>query len=307
LVEAYRRFTPRDVDRVLGGVSPLVRKVMHDPPIIVVAPWLSPRSRELLTERGLNYLDLTGNVRLKVVRPAVRLRLDGAQHDPSPPTKSPVRLQGSSINALVRILVDVEPPYRLVELARASGLSNGYVSRALEALHEERLIERAPASKMVTNVDWQGLLRARAEHYNLLDSNQSGSFIARSGPAALYRRLGEHDDSAAVTGSFAAVELVRLVVPTQLALYVSDADDFARRYELMPAQQGANVVLLRAADKSQLDRPRQVADKLHVGVSQLAIDLLAGNGRLPEEGEAVLDWMAGHPAGWQLPRLPSMQ
>jgi hypothetical protein len=130
LVEAFRRFTPRDVDRVLGGVSPLVRKIMRDPPIIVVAPWLSPRSRQLLTERGMNYIDLTGNVRLKVVRPAIHLRLDGAQHDPDPPVKPPVRLQGAGINALVRIMVDVEPPYRMVELARGSKAAQEESSQA---------------------------------------------------------------------------------------------------------------------------------------------------------------------------------
>jgi hypothetical protein len=279
--------------------------MMDDPPIAVVAPWLSPRSRELLTERGLNYVDLTGNIRLKVVRPTVRLRLDGAQQDPSPPARPPVRLQGSNINALVRILADVEPPYRLVELARASGLSNGYVSRALEALHNERLIERAATSRTVTNVDWRGLLRARAEHYTLFGSNLSKNYLARSGPAAVYRRLSEqHDDSAVVTGSFAAAEFARLVVPTQLVLYVPDADDFAKRYELMPAQQGANVVLLRAADRSQPNRPRRIAGRLHVGVSQLALDLLTGNGRLPEEGEALLEWMAVNPGEWRLSELP---
>ncbi len=308
LVEAFRRFTPRDVDRVLGGISPLVRKIMRDPPIIVIAPWLSPRSRELLTERGINYIDLTGNVRLKVARPAIRLRLDGAQHDPNPPAKSPVRLQGTGITALVRILVDVEPPYRLVELARATGLSNAYVSRTLEALHEERLIERPPTSKTVTGVDWQGLLRARAEHYNLLKTNRGRSYLARAGANGLYRRLGAAQEQVLVTGSFAAAEFVQLTAPTQLALYVPAVDDFADHYELMPAEHGANVVLLRAADKSQLDRARQLGDgSFHVGISQLALDLLAGNGRLPEEGEALLDRMAADTAAWRLPQLPGHQ
>ena len=103
LVEAFRRFTPRDVDRVLGGISPLVRKIMRDPPILVVAPWLSSRSRDLLTDRGLNYLDLTGNVRLRVARPSIFVRLEGAQQDPNPAAKPPVRLQGASINALIRV------------------------------------------------------------------------------------------------------------------------------------------------------------------------------------------------------------
>lgn len=308
LVEAFRRFTPRDVDRVLGGISPLVRKIMRDPPIIVVAPWLSQRSRELLTDRGLNYIDLTGNVRLRVGRPAIHLRLDGAQQDPNPPVKPPVRLQGAGINALIRALVDFEPPYRMVELARATGLSNAYVSRALEALDEDRLIERPPGSKLVASVDWPNLLRARAEHYNLLKANHARGYIARMGANALYRRLAKlRDEQALVTGSFAVAEFVQLAAPAQLTLYVPEAQDFAQRYELMPARQGSNVVLLDAADGSQLDRARQVGGAFHVGVSQLALDCLAGNGRLPEEGEALIEWMAANPTAWRLPQLPGSQ
>jgi hypothetical protein len=194
----------------------------------------------------------------------------------------------------------------MVELARATGLSYGYVSRALEALHQERLIDRPPTSKIVTGVDWQGLLRARAEHYNLLKTNRARSYLARAGANALYQRLGGSQKQVLVTGSFAATEYVRLTAPTQLVLYVPSIDAFGETFDLMPAEHGANVVLLRAADKSQLDRPRQLTDgTFHVGVSQLALDLLAGNGRLPEEGEALLDWMAADTTAWRLSSLPA--
>ncbi|MER7166369.1 hypothetical protein ABT336_09930 [Micromonospora sp. NPDC000207] len=306
LVEAFRRFTPRDVDRVLGGISPLVRKIMRDPPILVVAPWLSSRARDLLTERGINYLDLTGNVRLRVARPSILLRLEGAQQDPDPPAKPPVRLQGASINGLIRVLVDYEPPYRMVELARAARLSNAYVSRALETLDGERLIGRPPGSKVVTSVDWPNLLRARAALYDMFKTNRGRGYISRSGPRHVYRQLAKvQDDQAVVTGSFAASEFVHLAAPAQLALYVPNAQDFAQRYELMPARQSANVVLLDAADESQLERARQ-ADQgaFHVGVSQAALDCLAGNGRMPEEGEALVEWMIRNQTAWRRPELP---
>lgn len=306
LVEAFRRFVPRDLDRVLGGISPLVRKMMNDPAVVIVAPWISPRSRDLLTQRGLNYLDLTGNVRLKVALPAIYLRLDGAQHDPNPPAKQPVRLNGTSINRLIRVLVDVEPPYRMVDLSRATGLSNSYVSRTLEVLHDERLIERSAKQKTITDVDWQGLLRARAEHYNLLKTNHAQTFLARTGPGQLIRQLAEtNDDQTVITGSFAASNYVSVAAPTQLVLYVPSINDAARRLGLMPAQQGANVLLLRAADESQVDRLRSAPDgTFHVGVSQLTLDCLAGNGRLPEEGEALIEWMAENIPAWRRLALP---
>src|SRR5687768_1771533 len=42
-VQAYAQFTPRDVDQLVGGLTRLMRS-MRDQPILVVAPWLSPRS-----------------------------------------------------------------------------------------------------------------------------------------------------------------------------------------------------------------------------------------------------------------------
>src|SRR5438094_2379556 len=63
VVEARRSFTPRDVDGVLGRAR-LVSRVGGEVPFLVLAPWLSERSRARLIEAGLNYLDLAGNIRL---------------------------------------------------------------------------------------------------------------------------------------------------------------------------------------------------------------------------------------------------
>lgn len=305
-MQAFARFIPRDVDRVWGGSHPLMRRVVRDPSV-VIAPWLSPRSRKLLRERGLNYLDLTGNALVRVPRPALYLRLDGAQQDPNPPAKRPVLLRGAGVNALVRTLADYVPPYKLVDLAAASGLSNGYVSRVLEALTDDRLIRRDVRTRAVTEVDWRQLLVTRAQNYSLFESNRSRTYVARSGTNALLRALGEAGaDQAVVTGSFAAQEYARVAAPTQLALYVPAFEAFAQHHDLIPATQGANVVLLIAADGSQLDRSRMFADgTCHVGLSQLVLDCLAGNGRLPEEGAALLDWMADNTAAWRKTRIPS--
>jgi hypothetical protein len=260
----------------------------------------------VLTDRGFNYVDLTGNVRLKVNRPTVRIRMDGAQRDPAPAVQPVVQLRGASVNALVRILVDVQPPFRMVDLARATGLSNAYVSRTLDALHEQNLIDRSARSRLVTDVDWPAVLRARAVHYKLLKSNEATTFVARSGPRALYEAIATSGtDQTVVTGSFAVAPLVQVATPAQLVLYVADTDEFARGHGLIPSTRAADVALLRAADGSQLRRTRPQADgALHVGLSQLALDCLGGNGRLPEEGDALIAWMSEPTSNWRLEKLP---
>ena len=53
----------------------------------------------------------------------------------------------------------------------------------------------------------------------------------------------------AVTGSFAAVRLVAVAAPALLAIYCEDAAALGDALELLRADQGANVALLRAFDQ----------------------------------------------------------
>src|SRR5437764_10989371 len=50
-VEARRSFTPRDVERMLPRLTQLIRSLAGNVPVLVVAPWLSERTRELLTRQ----------------------------------------------------------------------------------------------------------------------------------------------------------------------------------------------------------------------------------------------------------------
>ncbi len=38
---------------------------------------------------------------------------------------------------------------------------------------------------------------------------------------------------------------------------------------------------------------------MYVAPSQTAVDCLTGNGRMPSEGEAVIEWMANNEAKWR--------
>lgn len=304
LVEAISRFTPRTMDQMKTQLAPAILDRMGKPIVLLLTSWLSPRSRRLIEDESWSYLDLSGNVLVRSADPLIYIRLDGAAADPQPRARDEVLLRGSRINGLIRLLVDVEPPYRLFELGEATGLSMGYLSRALRTLHETGLIERA-GSGPVLQVRWPELVRRRASEYDLLKSNRSGTFLARTNPRALLRRIADQSTQVTVTGSFAAEKVNPVAAPVQLSLYVPSIPDFAAQYGLMATQTGANVLLLEAASPSQLERNRLIDGVRHAGYSQLVQDLLAGNGRLPEEGEAVLEWMIDTP-GWRLPGLLSI-
>ena len=71
VVEVRRTFGPRDVDRLLGGVARVLRRLASNIPVLVIAPWLRERTRGLLSDQGVNYLDLTGNALIRLDNPTV--------------------------------------------------------------------------------------------------------------------------------------------------------------------------------------------------------------------------------------------
>ena len=299
VVAARVRLAPRDVATVVGETSPLVRRLAANPSVLVLAPWLSPRTRDLLAEQGLGYLDLTGNALLRLDRPALFIRTAGAAQDPSPVPRAALSLRGSAAGRVVRVLADVRPPYTASAIAQASGVSIPYVSRLLTKLDKEALVERG-ARGLVTDVDWANLLRRRAETYDMFGTNIAQGFIARRGARDLAKRLPEIPAAyCAATGSFVASQLAPVAAPALLTLYVADMRRAAEALELLPADVGANVVLLEPYDSVVLDRAQTVNGLTTVAPSQLALDCLTGNGRMPSEGEALLDWMRDTEDEWR--------
>jgi hypothetical protein len=119
LVEAKRSFSPRDVERTLGArLTRHLRAMTYNVPILVISEWLSPRTGELLREQGINYLDLTGNALISLENPVlVYIRSTGARRAPKPAARGQVGLRGPKAARIVRLLIDVRPPYGVREIA----------------------------------------------------------------------------------------------------------------------------------------------------------------------------------------------
>ena len=107
----------------------------------------------------------------------------------------------------------------------------------------------------------------------------------------------------AITGSFAAQRLNPVAAPSLLAVYCTDVTATARALDLLPADEGANVALLRPFDPVVWDRTVSEGGLTYVSPTQVALDCLAGNGRMPAEGEAVLTWLAANESAWRAPAL----
>lgn len=311
LVEAVLDPTPARLERELLPRVSLMRRFNQDAAAIVIAPWVSPRTRALLSRWDCGYIDLTGNISFRMNRPSIMIQTQGSSRDPRPRTVSDRRgLSGARAGRLVRVLADVRPPYRAIELAESTGLSAAYISRLLDVLEEEGLIRRR--NKAVIKVDWEALLRLRASETTLLRPSHFLGFLAPNGLDAFVSQLRQQQGihtSLALTGPLAAMAVAPLAIGGQAMLYsdTKAANHLINRQSLFPVDQGADTLLLQPPDVSVFFGVRQVDGLPHVALSQLVLDSLSGPGRLPAAGEAVLDYMRDHEKKWRLDDLESIE
>jgi hypothetical protein len=304
-VEARPSFDPRTAERLLTGLAGTIRTLGGNPPILAVAPWMSARTQELLAREDISYLDLTGNARIHIAYPPIYIKTAGATRNPRPAPRGRAGVRGPRAARLIRLLADVAPPYGVSEIALATGLAAGYVSRLLDTLDREALVERSPRGR-VEAVDIQGLLRRWAQSYDAFKANRASSFIARSGTQSALGRLSRVGTPVAVTGSFAAARLAPVAAPALLVAYGQDVAGVAEALGLLPASEGANVVLLQPFDPVVWERLTKDGDLRYVAPSQVAVDCLTGTGRMPAEGEALLGWMLESQQSWRLPSIDAL-
>jgi len=308
VVEEKKSISPQNV---LSSLSPRVqtaRNMGAHLPLLVVAPWLSKRTRALLADEEIGYVDLTGNALLRIDNPPFFLETAGAERNPWPKERGRAQLRGAKAARLIRLLLDVRPPYGVQELAEATNLAPGYVSRLLDTLYREALIERVPRGP-VESVDIAALLRRWADSYDVFRSNDSKAFVASEGLELLIPRLASEPGSGTrspITGSFAASRLAPVASPSLLLVYHDAPALVAKDLGLIPSDEGANVMVLRPFDPVVFARTQVEGGLRYAAPSQVAVDCLTGNGRMPAEGEALLEWMQANEFAWRLDSLQAL-
>ena len=92
-----------------------------------------------------------------------------------------------------------------------------------------------------------------------------------------------------------------------MVVYCDDVEAVANALGLIPADQGANVVLLRPFDPIVWERTVVEDGVRYVAPSQAAVDCLTGNGRMPAEGEALVQWLLANKPAWMLDSLAELR
>jgi hypothetical protein len=309
VVETKHQVAPGDMQSVLDQLTHHKRSVRQDgdaePIGIVAAPYLSPRTRELLDERGFGWFDATGNLRVRADAPALFIDRHGADRNPF--TDADDRrlrsLRGPGAARVVRALLDGQGPIGVRALGAEAGVSAATSSRVLDLLSREALVDRSD-NGAITGVRKRSLLRQWTQDYGLTTTNGTAPTLAPRGIDRTLTDLAVYDRRYAITGTAA----LRTYLPGDegavaplalLTIFVDRAPAAQRELGLRPVDKGANVLLVEAFDDVVYRGSHQRDGLVYAGPSQTLADLLTGVGRQPEEGEQLLDILARQDAEWK--------
>jgi hypothetical protein len=315
LVDVKRSLTPKEVKAMVKpDLVRQLRMMAGRTPILVVAPFVGARSQKLLAEHDISYVDPTGNVRIVLSNPGLFVYTTGQDSDPSAVPRPSRGLRGAKAGMIIRTLIDARPPHSVSAIAAAADVVPGYVSRVLETLEGEALITRGPRGQVI-DADWQELIRRRAATLDLLAEHTAKRFVSPNGARTTLEDLGSAANQGLVTGSFAAVRYAPVTAPALLVVYPTrpkDLDHLATKLKLRPVQsvpEGADVVLVLPENPGVFRGAKRLENLNIAAPSQVAIDCLSGSGRMPAEGEALIEWMSdteADPDSWRAPSLEDL-
>lgn len=302
LVEAKSRPTP-------SALAAWADRAADRAPWLMVAPELSDRSKGVLRQAGINWVDASGSVSLRLPRVVVEIDSPEARRHTDRLTAvgrslvMPYSIErvddrfvselfaGEALRIVRRLLLDPSRTWRVKEMAETTGVSKGWVSRVFATLERDAYLE-GPSRGPRRVVDPEGLLDAWAE----TDSPPQPQLraVTTESPGRLLERLSAlPSDSYALTGDAAAELVAPFARVSQTELYVNPdllrVDEALRSLRARETTRGANVIVLPVDDLGVLDGaettdspsgPLQVVSR-----PQLYVDLRRRGGPSREAGE----------------------
>lgn len=292
LFEVKTSSRPGQVDRAAQQLGAFAGD--RDAIAVLVVPFMSSAGAEVAGRRGLNWLDLSGNAHIRDENfyVSVRGRPNMMQRAGRP--SSPFAPKSARVSRF--LLLDPERWWRQKDLAEATGLDDGNVSRIVRRLDEEELLERRGPELRPREPDL--LLDAWAEDYNYdrhdsISGHLSGSGIEVTRKiAARLRKEGVHHAATGLAAAWAMDHFARFRLTT---IYVDeDPRLIAEQIEMRVEPKGANIQLLGPDDAGVFEGERDCDGLCCVSSVQVYLDLQ----RLPERAADAADFLRQRHLKW---------
>ncbi len=260
---------------------------------LLVVPYMGTSGRELCRVANMSWLDLSGNAEIDA--PSLRIRIQGEPNKFKRPGQPQSLFAPRGTRAARTFLIDPERSWLQTELAGATGLTKGYLSRLLPRYVEAGFITHESEGKGLRYhvKDPTALLNAWFATYDFnLHTIIRGHVAARDG-VGLLRELSEaltsHDVKHAATGLAGAWLWEPFAAFRTVTLYLSarPSEDLLSAVGFHEGTRGSNTWLVVPDDAGVFAGQTDREDIPCVSAAQVYVDLKAHSERA-EEARAEL-------------------
>ena len=106
---------------------------------LIVVPFMGPVGRDLCEKSSVSWFDLSGNA--KIVAPGLRIWIEGRPNKYSDRGRPPNVFASKSSRIARQLLLQPQRFQTQAELARQTGLGDGYVSKIVRRLEQEQYLD----------------------------------------------------------------------------------------------------------------------------------------------------------------------
>lgn len=201
---------------------------------LVAAPYIGDVGRHLCEEAKVYWLDLSGNAH--VVAPGLRVHIEGKPNRFKRPGRPRSVFAPKSARIARWLLINPQRAFTQRELAKAAGLDEGFTSRIVRQLEEQRLVTRG-ADGAVKVADYDAMLDGWREAYEFSKHHIVRGHIAARTSDDVLQQVAAHlkrgEVEHAVTG-LAGAWLLRNWISERLK--ASLQHEYAQKLETHKAQ-----------------------------------------------------------------------
>jgi len=262
---------------------------------LLVAPYIGAKQAKILADKGISWIDLSGNMSVRVSN---RIYIERTGKANRFPDTAPIKKIFQGTSSLVSRALLLKPEgfsslYEIVDFisARDGNIKLSTVSKVLRVLDEELLINRSKS--LVSVPDPQKLLERLAEGYrNSTERRRRNTYrfavedIRRLSPGV----VGECRDYLA--RGFYAAEIKGLAVADTITIFVKDIEQFRRKAEdklvsITPDAEFGNLIVAETGDPGVWFNPKwQVIDSV-VDDIELYLEMMVDTPRGPRIAEQL--------------------
>lgn len=247
---------------------------------VLVTPELGSRSREILNEAGISWLEPDGDCRIALGSLFIERLTRGSRRRKAgaPDTRYVADLfSGGPLRVVRCLLIEPQRPWTLEDMAECAGLTLGFVSRVFKTLARDAYMDRARGDNRVRDRD--ALLDAWASAPGPKDdvSERVATVSSTENLVQLIRGASVQPDYA-ITAEAAADRIAPFARYSRVEMYVDDIAGWDRSLGLTAVPRGGNVVLIKPSDLGVFDGAFERDGLRLVSRPQLYVDLVRRGG-----------------------------